>query len=113
MHSLTSIISEARLDTLPQVAERYIACLMQAMQAQVSTAQHVEVMKRIAGILETRLTKKSLSDLCVAIKNYGNGRITLPVLSARMRQLLAIHPHKWLQKQAYLYPSEQETKLRF
>jgi uncharacterized protein YbgA (DUF1722 family)/uncharacterized protein YbbK (DUF523 family) len=104
----------ARLDneTLGALADRYIACLMDALKVTASRKRHANVLQHVLGYLRKQVDVASRADLVDVIDAYRCGLVPLVVPVTLLQHYFRRNPHPYISRQVYMEPHPRELMLR-
>jgi uncharacterized protein YbgA (DUF1722 family)/uncharacterized protein YbbK (DUF523 family) len=109
---LGRLLSNLKGMHLPDIAARYIAELMAALQRRAGREHHVNVLQHVMGYLKKRLPGDDKQELAAAIEAYRRGEVPLIVPLFLLRHHLRHHPDPYLAGQWYLRPYPDALGLR-
>lgn len=96
---------------LAQVAEQYIAQLMQTLKKPATRKNHVNVLQHIQGYLKKDLSSDDKAELCEVIERYRNGYIPLIVPITLLKHHFRKSPDPYIEESYYMSPYPQELQL--
>jgi len=106
-HQLGRMLSDLTRAPLADVADRYIASLMQALCKPSTRKRHSNVLQHMLGYLKNNLDSAHRTDLDKTIDAYRRGEFPLIVPIRLLQHHFAIHPHPYINEQVYLNPHPQ------
>jgi len=106
-HQLGRMLSDLTRAPLADVADRYIASLMQALCKPSTRKRHSNVLQHMLGYLKNNLDSAHRTDLDKAIDAYRRGEFPLIVPIRLLQHHFTIHPHPYINEQVYLNPHPQ------
>lgn len=95
-----------------EMASRYTAAFMTALESMATPRRHVNVLQHIAGYFKTTLDAGSRAELAAAIEDYRRGLVPLVVPITLVRHHVRRLGVSYLQGQTYLEPHPRELMLR-
>jgi len=110
--ALGRLLADASMP-LEEMAEQYIAGLMNALKTKATRKKHANTLSHIQGYFSKHLTSAQRHDLCEQIECYRKGLIPLLAPLTLIKHYLSLFPKDYLSKQVYLEPYPQELKLRY
>lgn len=99
-------------EPLETFAPRYFQDFMQALDSCATRGTHSNVLQHLAGYLKHDLPAAEKSELQQLIEQYRNGVIPLVVPLTLLKHHFRLHPHPYIQAQAYLQPHPETLSLR-
>jgi len=110
--ALGQLVARAGSDPLPELADRYIALLMQALRQRATTKRHTNVLHHLMGYLKRALSPEDKQELLDLIDAYRLGKVPRIVPLTLMKHHFRKHPHPYVADQTYLNPEPAELRLR-
>lgn len=98
--------------SLDEVADTYIARLMQALGTPATRKRHANVLQHLLGYLKNNLDASHRTDLMHTIEAYRLGEYPLVVPIRLLQHHFSSYPHPYINRQVYLDPHPQGLKLR-
>lgn len=95
------------------VTRAYGKAFMAALRTPATPGRHVNVLQHAMGYLKRTLDPDEKARMHQHLADYRAGRAPLAAPLLALRQLLERHPHPYLARQVYLFPDEQEWRVRF
>jgi len=104
----------ARLDSsgLGELAERYIARVMEVLKSPASRQRHVNVLQHLLGYLRRQVDAVNRAGLVEVIDDYRNGLVPLVVPVTLLQHHFRRYPHPYVSRQVYMDPHPRELMLR-
>lgn len=99
-------------EPLETFAPRYFQDFMQALGNCATRGTHSNVLQHLAGYLKHALPATEKSELQQLIEQYRCGIIPLVVPLTLLKHHFRLHPHPYVQAQAYLQPHPETLSLR-
>ena len=109
---LGRLLSNLAVDNLDDVADRYIAVLMQGLARPVTRRGHANTLMHIAGYLRRKLPAAHRQRLRALIDAYREGEVPLSAPLTLVNHFLADHPDPYLARQVYFDPHPAPLRLR-
>jgi len=109
---LGQMLSDLTRASLVEIADSYIAVLMQTLSKPATRKRHTNVMQHLLGYLKNSLDSAHRSDLNETIDAYRRGEFPLAVPIRLLQHHFSIHPHPYIKEQVYLNPHPQTLMLR-
>jgi uncharacterized protein YbgA (DUF1722 family)/uncharacterized protein YbbK (DUF523 family) len=109
---LGQMLSDLTRESLADIADRYIACLMQALSVPATRKSHANVLQHLLGYLKNSLDSARRMDLDRTIDAYRSGEFPLVVPIRMLQHHFSIYHHPYINEQVYLDPHPQTLKLR-
>lgn len=106
---MLSNLSRASLD---DIADSYIAGLMQTLGKPATRKRHTNVLQHLLGHLKHDLDAAHRTDLNETIDAYRRGEFPLVVPIRMLQHHFRVHPHPYINQQMYLNPHPQALLLR-
>ncbi|MGR9088021.1 MAG: YbgA family protein [Gammaproteobacteria bacterium] len=97
--------------TLAEIAERYIARLMQLLKQVPSRSQHVNVLQHIQGYLKKELSADDKAEMVDVIERYRSGDVPLIVPLTLLKHHFRKCPDPYIDESYYMSPYPQELRL--
>lgn len=91
---------------------RYYQAFSQAMLRCASRGSHANVLQHLAGYLKTALASDDKRELLGLIDRYRLGQVPLVVPLTLLKHHFRLHPHPYIERQAYLQPHPEALGLR-
>ncbi|ENY71524.1 hypothetical protein G114_12854 [Aeromonas diversa CDC 2478-85] len=108
--SLLGRVGERPLD---EVADTYIAGLMEALTRRANRKGHSNVLQHLQGYFKRHLSSPQRQELAEVIHKYRVGLLPLLVPLTLIRHYLREFPNPYLASQVYLQPHPESLKLRY
>jgi uncharacterized protein YbgA (DUF1722 family)/uncharacterized protein YbbK (DUF523 family) len=104
----------AQLDKtgLEELADVYIARVMQVLKTPATRKRHVNVLQHVLGYLRKHLDATSRANLADVIDSYRRGAVPLVVPITLLQHCFRRTPHPWISRQVYMNPHPPELMLR-
>jgi len=99
---LGRLLADLSKDTLPQIANEYIAQLMQGLKKPATRSRHCNVLMHIMGFLKRHLNSADKQELIEAIQHYKLGAVPIDVPMVLLRHHLRYAPSNYIEQQIYL-----------
>ncbi len=109
---LGKMLSDFTRASLEDIAESYIAALMQTLSKPATRKRHTNVMQHLLGYLKGNLDSSHRADLSETIDAYRRGEYPLVVPIRLLQHHFSIHPHPYIKQQVYMNPHPQALLLR-
>jgi uncharacterized protein YbgA (DUF1722 family)/uncharacterized protein YbbK (DUF523 family) len=109
---LGRLVAEAGKGTTPELGQRYVRLLMQALKKPATRTRHANVLQHVAGFFKKHLDAEDKIELQDVITNYRRGQLPLVVPITLIRHYLRRYPDPYLADQHYLAPHPDELMLR-
>jgi uncharacterized protein YbgA (DUF1722 family) len=109
---LGQMLSDLTRASLADIADRYIARLMQALSVPATRKRHTNVLQHLLGYLKSNLDSAHRADLGKTIDAYRRGEFPLVVPIRLLQHHFSMHPHPYINEQVYLSPHPQALQLR-
>jgi uncharacterized protein YbgA (DUF1722 family) len=109
---LGQMLSDLTRASLADIADTYIARLMQALGKPSTRKRHSNVLQHLLGYLKNNLDSAHRADLNKTIDAYRRGEFPLVVPIRLLQHHFTIHPHPYIKEQVYLNPHPQALLLR-
>ena len=109
---LGQMLSDLTRESLSDVANRYIASLMQALSVPATRKRHSNVLQHLLGYLKNNLDSVYRVDLDNTIDAYRRGEFPLAVPVRLLQHHFSMHPHAYINEQVYLNPHPQALLIR-
>lgn len=109
---LGRMLSDLSRASLNEIADRYIANLMQALREPATRKRHTNVLLHLLGYLKNNLDSAHRIDLGKTIESYRRGEFPLVVPIRLLQHHFSMHPHPYINEQVYLAPHPQALQLR-
>ena len=111
-HQLGQMLSDLTRASLADIADRYIASLMQALSVPATRKRHTNVLQHLLGYLKNKLDSAYRTDLDKTIDAYRRGEFPLAVPVRLLQHHFSIHPNLYIKEQVYLNPHPQALLIR-
>lgn len=98
---------------LDELADRYIAGLMEALKNKASRRSHTNTLQHLQGYFKCDLDEAKRKELTDEIAAYHQGLQPLLVPLTLIKHYLIEYPNEYLQEQVYLNPHPKELRLRY
>ncbi|KAF1054935.1 MAG: hypothetical protein GAK43_00581 [Stenotrophomonas maltophilia] len=92
--------------------ERYYQAFSAAMRVCASRGTHANVLQHLAGYLKGPLNGNDKRELQDIIEQYRRGIVPLVVPLTLLKHHFRLHPHPYIDRQAYLQPHPADLGLR-
>jgi uncharacterized protein YbgA (DUF1722 family)/uncharacterized protein YbbK (DUF523 family) len=109
---LGQLLSDLTRASLADIADSYIASLMQALSEPATRKRHTNVLQHLLGYLKRDLDSAHRSDLNETIEAYRRGEFPLVVPVRMLQHHFRVYPHPYINQQVYLDPHPQVLQLR-
>lgn len=109
---LGRLVAAAGARPIRELAEEYIAGLMDALRHRATARRHTNVLMHIMGYLKTQLSRDDKQELLELIEEYRLGRLPRIVPITLLKHHFRNFPNDYLAGQSYLNPDPHELKLR-
>ena len=109
---LGQMLSDLSRASLADIADTYIASLMQILGVPATRKRHANVLQHLLGYLKKNLDSAYRTDLNKSIDAYRRGEYPLAVPIRLLQHHFSMHPHPYIRRQVYLDPHPQELLLR-
>jgi uncharacterized protein YbgA (DUF1722 family) len=109
---LGRLVAEAGKGAAPELGQRYVRLLMQALKKPATRTRHANVLQHVAGFFKKHLDAEDKIELQDVITNYRRGQVPLVVPITLIRHYLRRYPDAYLADQHYLAPHPDELMLR-
>ncbi|HCU54373.1 MAG TPA: hypothetical protein DIC36_08900 [Gammaproteobacteria bacterium] len=109
---LGRLVAEAGKGATPELGQRYVRLLMQALKKPATRTRHANVLQHVAGFFKKHLDAEDKIELQDVITNYRRGQVPLVVPITLIRHYLRRYPDAYLADQHYLAPHPDELMLR-
>ena len=109
---LGQLLSDLTGSSLADIADSYIARLMQTLSKPATRKRHTNVLQHLLGYLKHDLDSAHRADLHETIDAYRRGEFPLVVPIRLLQHHFRMHPHPYIKKQVYLKPHPQALLLR-
>lgn len=93
-------------------APRYYRIFADAMRSCASRGSHANVLLHLAGYLKLQLAADDKRELLALIEQYRVGVVPLVVPLTLLKHHFRLHPHPYINRQAYLQPHPETLGLR-
>jgi len=109
---LGQLLSDLTRASLADIADSYIARLMQTLSRPATRKRHTNVLQHLLGYLKRDLDSAHRTDLNETIDAYRRGEFPLVVPIRMLQHHFRVHPHPYINQQVYLNPHPQALLLR-
>jgi uncharacterized protein YbgA (DUF1722 family)/uncharacterized protein YbbK (DUF523 family) len=109
---LGRLVGNLQARPLPDIADEYIATLMQVLGRRSSRKRHANVLQHLLGYLRKCADPRDRRDLLDAIEAYRRGDYPLVVPVRLLHHQFLRHPHPYVSRQVYLAPYPEALMLR-
>ena len=109
---LGQMLSDLTRASLADIADSYIASLMQTLSIPATRKRHTNVLQHLLGYLKNTLDSAHRTDLNETIDAYRRGEYPLVVPIRLLQHHFSMHPHPYIRQQVYLDPHPQALLLR-
>jgi uncharacterized protein YbgA (DUF1722 family) len=109
---LGQMLSDLTRASLADIADSYIASLMQTLSVPATRKRHTNVLQHLLGYLKNTLDSAHRTDLNETIDAYRRGEYPLVVPIRLLQHHFSMHPHPYIRQQVYLDPHPQALLLR-
>jgi uncharacterized protein YbgA (DUF1722 family) len=99
---LGRLLADLTKSPLDEIADDYIARLMQALRKPATRTRHCNVLLHIMGFLKRHLNSADKQELIETIYHYKRGEVSIDVPLVLLRHHLKYAPSRYLQQQLYL-----------
>jgi uncharacterized protein YbgA (DUF1722 family)/uncharacterized protein YbbK (DUF523 family) len=110
--ALGRLVAEAGKRPVRELADAYIAQLMQALKQRATARRHTNVLMHVMGYLKTRLDRDDKQELLEIIEAYRQDRMPRIVPITLLKHHFRKHPDEYVAGQSYMNPDPLELKLR-
>ncbi|GIU23674.1 hypothetical protein TUM4644_17440 [Shewanella colwelliana] len=110
--ALGRLLAQADVD-LDELADSYIAGLMEALKHKASRRSHTNTLQHLQGYFKRQLDEVKRKELTDEIAAYRQGLSPLLVPLTLIKHYLIEFPNAYLQDQVYLNPHPKELRLRY
>lgn len=110
--ALGRLVATAGARPIRELADEYIASLMDALRHRATARRHTNVLMHIMGYLKTQLSRDDKQELLELIEKYRLGTLPRIVPITLLKQHFRNHPNEYMAGQSYLNPDLVELKLR-
>ncbi|MFR9717728.1 YbgA family protein [Aeromonas diversa] len=110
---LGSLLGRVGERSLDEVADTYIAGLMEALTRRANRKGHSNVLQHLQGYFKRHLSSPQRQELAEVIHKYRVGLLPLLVPLTLIRHYLREFPNPYLASQVYLQPHPESLKLRY
>lgn len=108
---LGQMLAGLSLESLAEVAERYISRLMKMLKHVPTRSQHVNVLQHIQGYLKKELSADDKAEMVEVIERYRRGEIPLIVPLTLLKHHFRKAPDPYIEESYYMSPYPQELRL--
>ncbi|WP_455211374.1 YbgA family protein [Kaarinaea lacus] len=98
---LGRLIADLTKDSLNEIANEYIAQLMQGLKKPATRTRHCNVLMHIMGFLKRHLNSADKQELIEAIEHYKVGAVSIDVPKVLLRHHLRYAPSRYIEQQLY------------
>ena len=109
---LGRVLSDLSRESLSDIADSYIARLMQTLSKPATRKRHTNVLHHLLGHLKHELDSAHRIDLSETIDAYRRGEYPLVVPIRLLQHHFSMHPDPYINDQVYLNPHPQALLLR-
>jgi uncharacterized protein YbgA (DUF1722 family) len=109
---LGQLFSDLTRASLADIADSYIARLMQTLSKPATRKCHTNVLQHLLGYLKRDLDSAHRTDLDKTIHAYRRGEFPLVVPIRLLQHHFSVHPHPHIKEQVYLNQHPQALLLR-
>ena len=109
---LGQMLADLSQVSLAEIADSYIARLMQALSKPATRKRHTNVLMHILGYLKRDLGAEIKQDLLEVLDSYRLGTVPLVVPVTMIRHYFRRYPDDYMARQYYLDPYPEELMLR-
>ena len=110
--TLGRLVADAGARPIRELADEYIATLMDALRHRATPRRHTNVLMHIMGYLKTQLSRDDKQELLELIEQYRIGKLPRIVPITLLKHHFRNHPNDYMAGQNYLNPDLVELKLR-
>ena len=110
--ALGRLVAAAGSRPIRELADEYIAGLMDALRHRATARRHTNVLMHIMGYLKTQLSRDDKQELLELIEQYRLGKLPRIVPITLLKHHFRNHPNDYMAGQSYLNPDLVELKLR-
>jgi uncharacterized protein YbgA (DUF1722 family)/uncharacterized protein YbbK (DUF523 family) len=108
---LGRLLATVTKSNINEVANTYIAQLMNTLKKVASRKNHVNVLQHIQGYLKKELDSDDKAELCELIERYRQGEIPLIVPITLLRHHFRKNPDPYIENSYYMSPYPAELQL--
>ncbi|MDY6981847.1 MAG: DUF523 and DUF1722 domain-containing protein [Pseudomonadota bacterium] len=108
--SLGRMLATAGANDVEQVAERYVAALMEGLKHHATRGTHANVLMHLQGYLKKHLSADEKRELAALIDEYRRGLVPLVAPIRLLRQHFESHPDPYIAQQVYLHPRTDRAR---
>jgi uncharacterized protein YbgA (DUF1722 family) len=106
------ILADAKGRCVQDVANEFIAVLMETLAHRGTRKTHTNVLQHIMGYLKRDLHKSTKQELIDTINSYRNGVIPLIVPLTLLRHHFSCNRHEFIEQQVFMQPYPDQLGLR-
>lgn len=106
------LLANLRAGPLPEIADGYIALLMEGLAVPATRGGHANTLAHIQGYLKLSLSKAARQELAQLIDEYRKGEQPLLAPIALLKHHFREHPNEYIEMQTYLEPHPRQAGLR-
>ncbi len=99
---LGRLLADLSAQRLQEIADVYIAQLMQALQKPATRSRHCNVLMHIMGFIKRQMTSADKQELLELIQHYKHGEVPIDVPLVLLRHHLRYAPSRYIEQQFYL-----------
>jgi len=110
--TLGRLVAGAKERPLREVADDYIALLMEGLKLIATPKKNANVLQHIMGYFKKVLAPGDKQELLEVIEAYRKEQVPLVVPLVLVDHYLKRHPDPYLARQTYLHPHPRELMLR-
>ena len=99
---LGRLLADLTKGSLHDIANDYIAQLMQGLKKPATRTRHCNVLMHIMGFLKRHLNSEDKQELIEAIEHYKVGAVSIDVPKVLLRHHLRYAPSRYIEQQFYL-----------
>lgn len=110
--ALGRLVAEAGRRPIRELADEYIAGLMQALRRRATARRHTDVLMHVMGYLKQRLDRDDKEELLGLIDGYRRDRVPRIAPITLLKHHFRKHPNDYIAAQTYMNPDPLELKLR-
>lgn len=110
--ALGRLVAEAGRRPIRELADEYIAGLMQALRQRATARRHTNVLMHVMGYLKQRLDRDDKEELLELIDGYRRDRVPRIAPITLLKHHFRKHPNDYIAAQTYMNPDPLELKLR-
>ncbi len=110
--ALGRMLADAGSQPLEELADTFIATLMNALQQRATRRSHSNALFHISGYLKKRITDAQRQRLATLIEDYRTGKVPLIVPITLLKHHFADTPDAYIDQQVFLDPYHDSLGLR-